>query len=197
MRFSNWVACAAAMTVITFGAASTAQGQVVTFSNINDGVASKFFDAARTAPTPFNANKLTIGFHSGLDRTILKNTNFRASTAAFSYSAAMDTISFTVTAPTGFYVAKIIYTQRGTGSVLRTGKASGGSTWVVGGFARSLGTFTTNPFLSKTMDLTGKNMTVVPVTITTSLFAFATPSLGSASVGLTSADVVVHLLPLP
>ena len=194
MRFINWVA---GVTVIILGAASTAQGQVVTFSGINDGVASKFFDAAKTAPAPFNANKLTIGFHSGIDTRILKATNFRASTAAYSYSAAMDTISFTIKAPTGFYVAKITYTQRGTGSVLRTGRASGGSTWVVGGFARSLGTFGTNPTLSRTMDLTGKNMTVVPVSITTSLFAYATPSLGSASVAVTSADVAVQLLPLP
>jgi hypothetical protein len=46
------------------------------------------------------------------------------------------------------------------------------------------------------MDLTGKKMTVVPVSITNSLFAYSTPSLGSATVGLTSAQVRVQLLPL-
>jgi len=74
---------------------------------------------------------------------------------------------------------------------------AGGAHWVVGDFASSLGTFTTTPGLSRTIDLTGRNLTTVPVSITASLFAFATPQLGAGSLALTGAEVQVHLLPLP
>jgi hypothetical protein len=108
----------------------------------------------------------------------------------------MDTISFRIDAPAGYYVSRIIYTQSGSGSAVRTGKAAGGANWVVAGFAGSLGMFLTNPTLSSTADLTGMNLTSVPVSITNGLFVFSTPSLGSASLALTSADVVVEILPL-
>jgi hypothetical protein len=186
----------AAIVVMVLGAASIAEGQVVTFSRISDAVPSRFFDAATSAPAPLDANTLIIGLNTGFDSATWKWRVFRASTATYSYTNAMDSISFTIQAPPGFYISKITYTQRGTGSVLRTGKASGAATWIVAGRAASLGAFTTNPTLSRTMDLTGKKMTVVPVSITNSLFAYSTPSLGSATVGLTGAQVRVQLLPL-
>ena len=60
----------------------------------------------------------------------------------------------------------------------------------------NLGAFGTVPTMSRTVDLTGRNLTSLPVSITASLFAFATPQLGSASLALTGADVHVQLLPL-
>lgn len=192
MRFRHL----AAVAVIVLGAASIAEGQVVTFSSINDAVPGRFFDSARSAPASLNANKLTIGLNTGFDSATMKWRQFRASTAIYSYTTALDTISFTVKAPAGWYISKITYTQRGTGSVLRTGKAAGAASWVVAGRAASLGTFGINPTLSRTMDLTSRKLTVVPVSITNSLFAFATPRLGSATVGLTSADVLVQVAPL-
>lgn len=205
MRSGQWAASIAFVTVVVLSAASTAQGQVVTFSGINDAVPAKFFDAATTrattAPDPLDANKLInkliIGFNTGMDWTTWKATEFRASTAAYSYVVAMDTISFRVEAPAGFYIWKITYTQRGTGSIARTGKAYGGATWVVGDYGGSLGYFGTNPTLSQTVDLTGLNMTFVPVSITSALFAYATPYLGSASVEVTGAEVLVELKELP
>jgi hypothetical protein len=196
MWSGKWAARVACGAIFVLGAASMAQAQVVTFSEITDAVPSKFFDAARTAPAAFNANKLAIGLHRGMNWTLMKATDFKASTAAYSYTTAHDTISFTAKAPAGFYIAKITYTQRGTGSVVRTGKAAGAASWVVDGVATNLGSFGSNPTLSRTIDLTRKKLTEVPVSITTSLFAFATPSLGSATITLTSADVVVYLLPL-
>ena len=200
MRSGQWRASVALVTVIILSAASTAQGQVVTFSPANDAMPSRFFDAnpAATKLDPSNANRLIIGFNRGMDWTIWKATEFRASTAAYSYVVAMDTISFQVEAPAGFYISAITYSQQGTGSIARTGKAYGGVSWVVGDQAGSLGFFGTNPtLLPRTIDLTGMNKTVVPVSITIALFAYATPYLGSASLEVSSADVVVDLQPLP
>jgi hypothetical protein len=169
---------------------------VAKFLDINDAVPSRFFDADATAPHADDPNKLIIAFHSGMDWTTWKATDFRASTAAFSHMAAMDTISFRVVAPEGFYIAKITYTQGGRGSVVRLAKAAGGAHWVVGAFAAHLGLFGTNPTLTGEADLSGLAMTSVPVSITNALFTFAAPALGAATLEVTSAEVQVYLLPL-
>ncbi len=178
------------------GAPSVAHAQSVTFSDINDAVPSRFYDAATSAPDPADPNRLIIRFNSGLDPSNWKSNEFKASTAAFSHTSAMDTITFRIHAPEGFYIAKVTYTQRGTGSVVRTGKAAGGAAWVVDDASADLGQFGTSPTLTATADLTGQNKTFVPISITNGLFAFATPSLGSATVAITYADVFVELLPI-
>jgi hypothetical protein len=122
-----------------------------------------------------------------MDWTTWKATDFRASTASFSHGTAVDTIRFRITAPEGFYIAKVTFTQKGSGSVVRIGKAAGGGSWVVGDFADDLGVFATNPSMTRTVDLTGYNVTSVPVSITQSLFAFSPPLAGSATVSLTAA----------
>jgi hypothetical protein len=142
-------------------------------------------------------NTLIIGLNSGFDFQTWKFNDFRASTLAFSHASAMDTIKFTVEAPQGYYIASITYTQRGTGQILRTGKAAGMANWVVGDYAADLGVFGSNPTLSQTMDLTGFRLTRVPVSISNSLFGFSTPALGAATVAVTSANVRVELLGLP
>jgi hypothetical protein len=176
--------------------ASPAYAQRATFSQISDAVGKRFFNPATTAPDPLNPNRLIIRMHSGMDWTVSKGTEFKASTAAFSYTSAMDTIRFRVKAPAGYYIAKITYTQRGAGTTVRTGAVSGGAHWVVGDFAFSLGSFSITPGLSRTVDLTGRNLTSLPVSITASLFAYATPLAGAATLQLIGADVLVQLLPL-
>jgi hypothetical protein len=109
----------------------------------------------------------------------------------------MDTMSCLIAAPAGFYIAKIHYMQRGTGATERMGKAAGSATWVVDDIAADLGVFDTNPTLSRTRDLTGQYRTLVPVSITNGLFAFAPPRLAAATISMTSAEVLVELLPLP
>jgi hypothetical protein len=194
---------ASRMTRVTFVAmifsalASPAYAQRVTFSKFSDAVPKRFFNPATTAPDPLNPNKLIIRVHSGIDWTVAKATEFKASTAAFSYTAAMDTIRFRVDAPAGYYIAKITYSQRGIASAVRTGKVSGGAQWVIGDTAFNLGTFSTTPALSRTVDLTSRKLISVPVAITASLFAFATPTGGAATLQLIGADVLVQLLPLP
>jgi hypothetical protein len=168
----------------------------VTFSDINDAVPGKYFDAATTAPDPDNPNKLLIGLHTGFDTATWTNNTFAASTAAFHRTAAMDTLSVLIEAPEGFYIARITYTQRGTRALTRTGAATGGASWVVDGIAMDLGLFHANPNVSGTVDLTGQNKILVPVSITSGVFTFATPRLGAASIGVTSAELLVELLPL-
>jgi hypothetical protein len=164
---------------------SAAQAQVAKFKSIRDAVPGKFFDATTTAPDPANPNRLLIGFNSGLDPLTFITTQF----VAFNHRTAMDTISFTVNAPLGFFVSKIIYSQRGVGSICRTCSSAGAATWVVAGHPASLGVFTNDPTLSATADVTTLKLTTVPVSITDSLFA------ASGSVAITGADVLVKLLP--
>ena len=83
---------------------------------------TRFFDSAATAPEAADPNRLVIGLHNDTNPATFKANDFRASTAAFSHVAAIDTISFRVEAPKGHRIAKITYTQRGTGSVLRVAK---------------------------------------------------------------------------
>lgn len=196
MQLAKWVVCVAGATAIVLSGASPAQGQTVTFTDINDAVPGRFYDAATSGPDALDPNRLRIGFESGLDFRTFQYTDFRASSAAFSHPSAMDTISFRVTAPAGYYIARITYSQRGTGSVVRTGRAAGMTNWVVGDHPADVGVFATIPTLSRTVDLTGQNLTQVPVSISNSLFAFSTPLLGSATVAITSADVLVEVLPL-
>jgi hypothetical protein len=108
----------------------------------------------------------------------------------------MDTISVRITAPAGYYIAKVTYSQRGTGSVTGTGRASGGASWIVADISASLGLFSTNPTLTQTIDLTGRRLTVIPVSITNSLHVFSTTSLGSASLSVTGGEIRVQLLRL-
>lgn len=196
MRAGRWAGYVAGAAIVFMSAASTAHAQVVTFSDVNDAVPSRFFNAATSAPDSLDANTLVIGFDTGIDWSTWKYRDFRASTAAFSHPTAMDTISFRIQAPEGFYISSITFTQRGTGSVLRLARAAGGTSWVVGDLAENLGIFGASPVLTRTLDLTNEKLTFVPVSITTTLFAYAAPSLGSASVSVTGASVKVELLPL-
>ena len=195
MRVHRCVVSVTGVMIATLIAASTAEGQVVKFSSIRDAVASRFFNAATTAPSPLNANQLNIGLHNTFDSALFKWTNFRASTASFSYDTAADTISFTVRAPSGFYITRLTYSQTGGGSVVRTGKVSGTAMWMVAGRPFNLATFSTNATFSRTVDISSRRLTSVPVSISDTLFAYATPSLGSATLSLTGVSVLVEVAP--
>jgi hypothetical protein len=167
----------------------------VKFLNINDALPTRFFNAATTAADAADPNRLVIGLHTDNDRATLKANDFRASTAAFSHVAAIDTISFRIEAPQGYRIATITYTQRGTGSVVRVAKASGATHWVVGDYAAQLGVFGPNPSLVGVADFRETPRTAVDVSITTALFAFAAPTSGAASLEVTSAEVQVEIVP--
>jgi hypothetical protein len=194
MQFLARPAYVAGFTAVILSLSATALAQTATFSDVTDAVPGRFFDAAATLADEADPNTLVIGINEGFDFRTWKFNDFRASTLPFSHTSAMDTITFIVQAPEGYYISSITYSQRGAGSVLRTGKAAGMANWVVGEYAADLGVFGSNPTLSGTADLAELKMTRVPVSISSSLFSFSTPALGAASVALTSADVRVELL---
>lgn len=202
MHGSNRITSVAAVAILVLNVAlaqaqSTAQCDPVKFVDITDAVAGRFFDATTTAADPADPNKLIIRFNNGRDPATWRANDFRASTAAFSHTSAMDTISFRIVPADGCYVSKVTYYQQGSGSVVRTGIVRGGSNWVVGDYAADLGTFGTNPDLGDSIDLTGVHLSYVPVSITTGVHAFATPLLGSGTLAITGASVVVELSELP
>jgi hypothetical protein len=196
MRVRRWAACTAGIWMILLGAATSAQGQVATFTQITDAVPARFFNPVTTAADPSYPNRLEIGFHSGIDWRIWKYMDFRASSASFSHTTAMDTLNVVITAPAGYYISSVTYNQQGSGFISRTGFAGGAGTLVVNGQGTSLGVFATNPTLSRTVNLMGRNLTTVSVSVSVNLSAFATVSLGSATLSLTDAEIVVGLSPL-
>jgi hypothetical protein len=181
---TNRVALAASL-AIALSVAAPAHAQVAKFSGIHDAVPLKFFDSAGTKPSLTNPNKLIIGLDSGLDQTTFTSNQFMA----YSYHHAMDTISFTVTAPTGYYIAKITFTQRGSGAICRTCYSAGAAEWVVAGHPAPLGVFFSDPTLTGTADLTASKPQSVAVSITDSLFAT------TGSVMISGAEVAVRLAP--
>jgi hypothetical protein len=194
MQFTKWAAGVAAVGVILFSPAPIAQSPAVTFSAIADAVPNAFFDAAQTRADAVNPNRLIVGFNAGVDLTTFKFMEFRASTDAFNHLSAMDTLKVTVTAPTGFYIETITYSQQGFGSDSGTGRAAGGASWVVGDTPGSQ-LFSTDPALSWTVNISDQVLTSVPLSVTNSLFVHATPNFGAATVSITSADVRVTVLP--
>jgi hypothetical protein len=198
MQVGNRITSAAGAAVLVLNVTiAQAQTPAVEFVDITDAVVGRFFDATTTAADPADPNRLIIRFNTGRDPASWRANDFRASTAAFSHQSAMDTISFRVVPPAGYYVSKITYNQLGSGSVVRTGVARGGSNWVVGDYAADLGTYATNPDLSETIDLTGLHLAFVPVSITSGVHVFSTPLAGSASLSITGAEILVQLEELP
>jgi hypothetical protein len=169
---------------------SGAPAPAARFVGISDAVPLKFFDASASAPDPLDPNSLAIGFATGSDPTTLIARDFRASALPFSHRAAMDTISFTIEAPAGYFISKVSYTQQGFGATDRTSTSAGGATWVVAGVPGNLGAFSDDPSLSGAVDLTSLRLTSVPVSITVSLFA------STGTVAVTGAGVQVELHPL-
>jgi len=197
MQFHSWIAWVVSITALAWSPVAMVQAQTVTFSDITDAVPLRFFDAATTRPDLANGNKLLIGFSTGFDAMTWTVNDFTASTAAFHHASAMDTISFLIEAPSNFYIAKITYTQTGTHAISRTGRVAGGVHWVVDGVPADLGLFQSDPSLSGTVNLAGQNKILVPVSITCGLFTFAPPLLGSATIAITSAEVLVELSSVP
>lgn len=189
---------AAAMASMLLAYAIPAQAQSVVFADIRDAVPLKFFNPApdSTMPDPANPNTLVIGFESGRDSGDFLDDEFRATTRAFGNRVAMDTLSFNIIAPPGFYVASVSYAQEGTGEVLRVADARGTTSWVVNNQPTRLGVFRTNPTVAGTALLSEVRPVVVAVSVTTSLFAFAPPSAGEATVQINAARVTATIAPI-
>ena len=168
-----------------------AQAQTVTFSAVRDAAPGRFFDAATTGSSAANANQLNFGLNTGIDPVTFISNEFRASTLAGFNRMADDTISFVVTAPAGFYVASLTYTQQGSAAVSRTAVQTGNSQWTVADFPAVIGEYAGNPTLTSVVDLTALQPASVPVSITVSLFAGPT-----GDISISSASVVADIKPL-
>ena len=196
MRLGRRAAWAAGVLGLVLVTASAAQAQVVRFA-VTDAVPGRFFNPAASTPDPSNPNRLVIGFHTGIDWTTWKYRDFRASSGAYGYSTAMDTLNVSIRAPWGYYISKVTYSQQGTGSVARIGFAGGAGNWIVAGVPANLATFGTSPTLSREMDLDARRLTSLTMSVTINLSAYATATSGAASLALTGADVEVELKALP
>src|SRR5690349_6148626 len=88
-----------AAALVPLAAQAQTGSPAVKFSQINDAVAGRFFDSTTTLPDPLNPNVLVVGLHTGIDPLTWKDRDFKASLTAFSFPAAIDTLSFVIEAP--------------------------------------------------------------------------------------------------
>jgi len=190
IRFRARISYVFIVPALLLAGVTRAQAQVAEFSQLRDAAPGKFFDAATSAPSAANANQLNIGFNTGTDPLTFVSNEFRATTLAFGNRMADDTISFVVTAPAGFYVASLTYTQQGTSNTGRTAVQSGNTQWTVGGFPAVIAEYN-NPIVTGVVDLTALQPSSVPVSITVSLFAGPT-----GDIAITSASVVADIKPV-
>src|SRR5262245_61345630 len=194
MTLRSRVAQIAILILSALGIASVAQAQSVTFSDINDMVPDRGWDAATTAPDPGDPNRLVFGFSEGTDQVGVPKA-LVVPTSTFNARSKIDTMGFVVEAPAGFYIATITYNQTVGGAIARNGLVFGVVNWTAAGvpdaaFHGAVG------MLSRTLDFTGENRTRVPVSVTSTIFA-AAPGIGFANCKVTAASVQVTLLPLP
>jgi hypothetical protein len=190
MTFQSMRVCTAGLAIALVSFAAPAVAQDVTFTEIRDAVPDKFFDPVNTrSETPNTLNiafDVIHGFKASTVRPILS-----PDPAA---DRAMDTISFNVNAPEGYYVSSIAYHQRGENTIIEIGRASGASSWVIDGQPNHIAFFRTDPRVDGTVTFTDSRLRVVPVSITTGIFVFEVS--GAATVELTSATVVVTVAPV-
>jgi len=174
---------AVALAAITFGA----NAATVTFSNLADGNgAPSFFDIGTTT---ISGNQITIGIN-----------NFKADGASQVTVSALDTFSFTVTAPTGFKITKITYTESGKGETTNGFAAATGSITADG----TPKNFLTQLFIPNTSEsdwsITGSvniaDKDSIAVSIVNSLFAAAFLPTDLAYVEKTGASISVDIAPV-
>ncbi|NOT54592.1 MAG: hypothetical protein HOP18_08310 [Deltaproteobacteria bacterium] len=160
--------CAILVTVL----ATTAHAQTATFSRFTS--IGRCYSPATTAPDPIDPNRLNIGM-----------TSCTAS-APNGSAMLMDTFSFHVEAPEGYFISKITFTQAMQTSGSRGGMGFAATNWVVDDDA--LGG-------RGSLDLSLERNTFLPVSLTTFLAAFGIQVV-SGSASASNAVVVVELSPL-
>lgn len=172
----RWIA----PSLLLFIAAPRIHAQVVTFSKFNDAVAGACYEPATTVPDSINPNKLLIGMGpcSASNPSSLTSPVVR-----------MDTFSFQVAAPDGYFISKLIFSQNLGTSGSRGGRGFAAANWVVDD----------DPLPTQgTLDLSLEPVrkTVIPVSLTTFLAAFGI-SVVSGSASASNPTVTAELLPLP
>ena len=191
------------LAILSYGVPANAQH--ATFADLRDAVPGRYFSPGNSSPSALDPNTLQIGLDTGLFNSFTACRPFQSVLTpqpCGDVSDAMDTISFVVQAPLGYYVSSIAINESGRGVIVRsTADARGGAAAVVAGEPIALGEFG-GPAqfglgggtwsVSRTQEFTDPDTTSVPVSLTTGLFAYAGAS-GLARIELDAASVTVTL----
>jgi hypothetical protein len=165
-----------------------------TFAAVNDTVVGFYLNSATTAPDPASPNTLVFGLHSGFSG--FASTEFRASATSGATGFAMDTITFQITAPAGYYIERVTYNQTVSASTSGAGSSTNARTDLsVGGIAVTATQGSGLPTSSKIVDLAALRLSRTQMTVVPTLTARA-GLRGSAGISLTYAAVSVTLAPL-
>lgn len=159
-------------TILVTILATAAQAQTATFSGFRS--IGGCYSAPATAPDPLDPNRLIIG------------TTACTASSPNGTRVIMDTFTFNVEAPLGFYISRIIFTQNMVTSGSRGGMGFAAKSWVVDDEAL-MGI--------ESPDLSQKRKTILPVSITTFLSAFGIQVV-SGSASASNPVVTVELSPL-
>lgn len=152
--------------------AAAAQAQTATFSRFKS--LGGCYSPSTTAPDPLDPNRLLIG------------TTACTASSPNGTRAIMDTFTFHVEAPVGYYISRITFTQNMRTSGSRGGMGFAARSWVVDDEALAAG---------ESPDLTLVGKTRLPVSITTFLSAFGIQVV-SGSASASNPVVAVELSPL-
>lgn len=184
---------AAAVLLLVTGFA-TANAASVGISNVMDGnLSTSLFDT--TNITQSQAMNGDIVIELGLD-------NFMADGGSLGTSSAVDTLFMTLTAPTGFVITSISYSETGAGET-QNGVAMASGSIVANGIPAN---FLTQVFSPNTppnawsitvLPIAINNKESIDVNITNSLFAFAFAAGQTAQIEKTSASLTVGLSAIP
>ncbi len=188
MKMNKKMLGAVVGTAMLAGTSLAAQASTVTFSNMADGNnAALYFDIATTT---ISGNTITLGIN-----------NFTADGALPTSLSALDTFSFLVTAPTGFMITKVTYTESGTGQTTGGVALATGSITADGtpkNFLTQL--FTPNTGLSNwsiggAVDIADKDS--IAVSIVNSLFAVSFDPTQVSTISKTGASISIEVAPIP
>jgi hypothetical protein len=188
MKMNTNMMSAIAGVAMLAGSTVAAQAATVTFSNLADGNnAAQFFDIGTTM---IAGNSITIGING-----------FTANGASNLTLSALDTFSFLVTAPTGYKITKVTYSESGNGETTG-GVAMATGSITADGIPKN---FLTQLFMPNTglsdwsiggsVDIANKDS--VAVSIVNSLFAVAFGPGQVATISKTGASISVDVAPIP
>ncbi|MCP4288830.1 MAG: VPLPA-CTERM sorting domain-containing protein [Gammaproteobacteria bacterium] len=163
----------------------------VTFSDIVDGDGlSSLFDVDATAVDLSDGNKLIIGLN-----------NFSANGDSILTYSAVDTLTMTIDAPSGYFITSVSYTEGGDGQT-ENGVATATGALVADSTPINFLTQIFAPNADSGWTITPAtilidNKTSIVVSITNSLFAFAFAPGEIAQITKTSATLTIGVEPVP
>ncbi len=179
---------------------TSAQAAMVTVTNVVDGNSSStLFDPSFGPPTGISQSGPSDEVISiGLD-------TFTATVTGLSplFATALDTLFMTITAPAGYFISLITYTESGTGTT-SDGFASATGSMVIDGIpvnflTQNFGPVTSSGWTILPTPTPIANKTSINISITNSLvaFAFKGPNNPAATISKTGATITVGLTAIP